>query len=51
MLERNDKLLESSDYCICYLKEKSVRGGTVYTVNRAIKKEIPLINIFNFIKS
>ena len=51
MLERNDKLLEHSDYCICYLKEKSVRGGTVYTVNHAIKKEIPLINIFNFIKS
>ena len=39
MLERNDKLLENTDYCICYLREKAIKGGTVYTINRAKHKK------------
>ena len=50
MLKRNDKLVENSDYCICYLKEKTIKGGTLYTVNRAKSKEIEIYNINNYLK-
>ena len=50
MLERNDKLLENSDYCICYLREKTVRGGTLYTFNRAKNKNIKIYNINDYLK-
>lgn len=47
MLQRNDKLLENSSYCICYLREKTVKGGTLYTINRAKNKDIKVYNINN----
>ena len=49
MLERNDKLLENSNYCICYLREKTVKGGTLYTFNRAKKLNIKIFNIINYL--
>ena len=50
MLKRNDKLLENSDYCICYLREKTIRGGTLYTFNRAKDKNIKIYNINDYLK-
>lgn len=49
MLKRNDKLLENSDYCLCYLKENTMKGGTFYTVSRAKKNNIKVYNINDYI--
>ncbi len=49
MLKRNDKLIEDSSYCISYLKENIKRGGTFYTVRRAIKNNIQVYNINNYL--
>ena len=43
MHERNRRLADSCNYCICYLK--SEKGGTAYTVNYARKKGITIINL------
>lgn len=43
MLDRNDYLIEKSDYCIAYLTQK--RGGTFYTVRRAENKGLQVYNI------
>lgn len=42
-LDRNDYLLAHSSAVICYYNGE--RGGTMYTVNRAIKREMKLINL------
>lgn len=49
MLERNDELLENSNYCVCYLREKIMQGGTFYTVSRAKKNNIEIYNVNNYI--
>lgn len=43
-LSRNRKLVEHADCCICYLKKMS--GGTLYTVNYAFDKGIPVMNLY-----
>lgn len=43
-LDRNDYMLDNCRLLICYYEGK--RGGTMYTVNRARKAEIPIINIY-----
>ncbi len=50
MLKRNDKLLEDSMFCICYLRKSAKMGGTFYTVNRAEKQNIKIYNINNIIE-
>ena len=50
MLKRNDKLLEDSMLCICYLRKSAKMGGTFYTVNRAEKQNIKIYNINNIIE-
>lgn len=42
-LKRNDYLLANSSHLVCYYNGK--KGGTMYTVNRAIKADMPIINI------
>ena len=49
MLERNDKLLEDSEYCICYLKENCIKYGTLYTVSRAKNNNLKIYNINKYI--
>lgn len=41
MHKRNRYLIDNSSYCICYLTQNS--GGTKYTVDYAIKKEVKII--------
>lgn len=41
MQKRNRRLVDNSNYCICYLTKNS--GGTKYTVDYAIKKELKII--------
>lgn len=43
MQKRNRYLVDHSDLCICYLT--NFTGGTKYTVDYCIKKEIPVINL------
>lgn len=43
MLRRNRRLVDTSDYCIAYLKQK--RGGTYYTVCYALKEGVAVCNI------
>lgn len=43
MFKRNRTLIESSQYCICYLNKHS--GGTAYTVDYASKRGLAIINI------
>ncbi len=47
MLKRNDKLIENSLYCVTFFREHIKRGGTFYIINRAIKKDIKIYNIFD----
>jgi len=43
MMERNRRLVESADICVCYLKQNS--GGTFYTVGQAGKAGLEIINL------
>lgn len=43
-LRRNDYLLENSSTVICYYSGQ--RSGTMYTVNRAKKAGMPILNLF-----
>ena len=43
--KRNDYLLDNSSAVVCYYDGQ--RGGTMYTYNRAKKRELPIINIFD----
>lgn len=43
MLARNRYMVDQSAMCICYLTHN--RGGTIYTVSYAMKKDCPVINI------
>ena len=40
---RNRKLVNSSDFCICYLRKPT--GGTAYTVEYAKKKGLDVVNL------
>ncbi len=44
-LKRNDYLLDSCKVVVCYYN--GVRGGTMYTYNRALKRGLQIINIFD----
>ena len=46
MKKRNAKLVEYADICLCCLNEKRKRSGTAQTVNMAVKKNIPVINLY-----
>lgn len=43
MQERNRRLVQGSEYCVCYLTEKT--GGTAMTVELARKAGLEVINI------
>lgn len=43
MLARDRYMVDHADLCICYLN--SMKGGTYYTVNYALKTGIPVINL------
>lgn len=47
--KRNDYLLKNSSLLVCYYS--GLRGGTMYTVNRAIRARMPIINIFKLMKT
>ena len=47
-LDRNDLLLANCSMVVCYYS--GLRGGTMYTVNRAMKTELPIINIYDMIE-
>ena len=55
MKERNARLVELADYCICYWNPNNLRSGTAQTVRMAQKKGIEIINLFesasNIVKS
>ncbi len=48
MFERNRHLVDNSSVCICYLSERS--GGTAYTVEYALKKELKIINLAKIVE-
>lgn len=41
---RNDYLLDNCSQVVCYYDGQ--KGGTMYTVNRAVKASLPIINIY-----
>ena len=43
LLSRNRYMVEHADCCICYLV--SMRGGTLYTVNYAMDRGLPVYNL------
>lgn len=43
LFKRNRHLVDNSNLCVCYYKRK--KGGTEYTVNYAISKQMLVINI------
>lgn len=43
--KRNDYLLDNCGMVVCYSDEQ--RGGTMYTYNRAKKRGLPIINLFD----
>lgn len=43
MQNRNRRLIEGSEVCLCYLEQMA--GGTLYTVNYALKKGLRIINL------
>ena len=43
MMQRNRRLVDASDVCLCYLTRGS--GGTFYTVKHAVQKGISVINL------
>ena len=43
--KRNDYLLDNCATVVCYYNGQ--RGGTMYTHNRALKRALPIINIFD----
>ena len=44
--KRNERLVELSDYCVCYCNEKRKRSGTAQTVRMARKKGIGVYNFY-----
>lgn len=46
---RNDYLIENASLVICYYTAR--RSGTMYTVNRANKAGMPIINIYEKLKN
>lgn len=46
MKERNRRLVELSDCCICYWNRSRRHSGTAQTVRMAEKKNIPVINLY-----
>ena len=49
MHKRDRALVDNADCCICYLKK--MKGGTLYTVNYAIDRGIPVYNLALLVRS
>ncbi len=47
MKQRNARLVELSDLCICYYNTNEARSGTGQTYRMALKKGIEIINLYN----
>lgn len=47
MKKRNQRLVELSDYCICYYNTRNKFSGTGQTVRIAERKGIPVINLYS----
>lgn len=47
MKQRNTRLVELADFCICYWNVNDRRSGTGQTVRMAQKKGIEIINLFS----
>ena len=47
MKQRNTRLVERGDFCICYWNVKDRRSGTGQTVRMAQKKGVEIINLFS----
>lgn len=47
MKERNQRLVDLADCCICYCRDYEGRTGTAQTIRMAKQKGIPVINFFN----
>lgn len=45
MRERNQRLVDLADCCICYCQEPNGRSGTAQTIRMAQKKGIPVIHL------
>ncbi len=45
MRERNQRLVDAADCCICYFRQNAARTGTGQTVRMAKKKGIPVANL------
>lgn len=46
MKKRNARLIELADCCVCYYNDKNSASGTGQTVRMALKKSIPIVNLF-----
>ena len=47
MRKRNARLIELADCCVCYYNDKNSASGTGQTVRMALKKSIPVVNLFS----
>lgn len=46
MKNRNQRMVDHSDWCVCYFDESKNYGGTAQTIRMAHKKGIKVINLF-----
>ncbi len=46
MKNRNQRMVDLSDWCVCYCDERKSMGGTAQTVRMAQKKGIKIINLY-----
>lgn len=46
MKQRNKALVSAAECCVCYYNSKNFYTGTGQTVRMAIKKNIPIINLY-----
>lgn len=49
MKERNRRLVDGSDFCLAFAAKKA--SGSSYTISYAQKKDVPVINLYEKIKS
>mgnify|MGYP004599179721 CR=1 FL=1 len=48
MRNRNQRLVDLADICVCYYNPSKERSGTGQTVRIAQKKGLPIINVFDW---
>nr|WP_317358539.1 hypothetical protein [uncultured Tyzzerella sp.] len=49
ILEESNKLIENSEYCVCFFIESIKRGRTFKILNKADKNNIKIYNIFKYL--